>query len=339
MVYFVGIMYSLASLKEQFKQLSSGRKALVIAFFVFVSLAFVLPGESSSESTSTNKNPVEIATSETSLNNIESPNENKVENLSEESKEENSETTYEVISITDGDTLRIMYEGKSTPLRLIGVDTPEINAADEPVQCYGNEAKEYLDSIVSGKKVYIEQDVSDKDKYDRLLRYVYVDGEMVNELLVKNGYAFASSYPPDTKYQQKMESAEIYAKGAKKGFWASDTCDGNIYTGTYLDPKLSTQTLPEVQSEKSYIAPTPQEVTDEPATKVTSSTNKTSPQTTTPTYVPVVPSSNTSTYTCNCKKTCPQMSSCAEAQFQLNSCGCSARDGDKDGIACDADCQ
>lgn len=118
--------------------------------------------------------------------------------------------------------------------------------------------------------------------------------------MIKNGYGFSVSYPPDTKYQHKLAAAETYAKDESIGFWSNDNCAGNVYTGTYLDPALSE---PELVVEATPAAP------------------------------------SHPSYSCNCKKTCAQMSSCAEAQFQLNSCGCSAHDGDKDGIACDSDCQ
>jgi len=228
-----------------------------------------------------------------------------------------AETTIEkgiVVSVTDGDTVRINLNGKEVPVRLIGIDTPEISHPSEPVQCYGPEAKKALEELILNKEVILEKDISDKDQYDRYLRYLWIGEVMINEYMTQNGYGFASAYPPDIKYQNRINAGEQAAKSALKGLWSKDTCNGDVYTGTYKDPNknVTELTQPTTNTNSTYVAP------------VVSTT----PQ-----------NNNSSTYTCNCKKTCPQMSSCAEAQYQLNICGCSARDGDDDGIACDSDCQ
>jgi hypothetical protein len=114
---------------------------------------------------------------------------------------------------------------------------------------------------------------------------------MVNEYLIREGYAQSSSYPPDIKYQDRFVSAQKLAREESKGLWSS-------YCNNW-EGKIPTTVLQQTQE----------------------------------------PSQTSGSYVCNCSKTCEQMSSCAEAQYQLNTCGCSARDGDKDGIACDSDCQ
>ena len=74
--------------------------------------------------------------------------------------------------------------------------------------------------LVEGKEVYLERDVSQTDKYGRLLRYVYVDNVFVNGELVRLGLAYAKAYPPDTKYQDYLEKLETEAKQAGRGMWS-----------------------------------------------------------------------------------------------------------------------
>jgi micrococcal nuclease len=210
-----------------------------------------------------------------------------------------------VTNVVDGDTFKI--ESGET-VRMIGIDTPETVHPSKPVQCYGKEASLKTQELIEGKEIKLEKDVSEKDKYGRLLRYVYLGDIFLNEYLVREGYAMSSSYPPDIKYQDKFVGAQKKAQEENKGLWSPSACPTTT-------PK-----------------PT---VTPKPAT----------PKPVTTTYYTPVPTTQTSGGTsggssvCNCSKTCSQMSSCAEAQYQLNVCGCSARDADDDGIACDSDCQ
>jgi len=198
-----------------------------------------------------------------------------------------------VIRVIDGDTIKI--EGDKV-VRYIGIDTPETVHPSKPVQCYGKEASDKNRELVEGKEVKLEKDVSETDKYGRLLRYIWLGDMLVNEYLVREGYAQSSTYPPDVKYQDRFIEAQRRAREEKKGLWG-DICSS------------------------------PQQV---------QTSQQAQPQTTTPTQPP---SQTSGSYTCDCSKTCSQMSSCAEAQYQLNVCGCKARDADKDGIACDSDCQ
>ena len=234
-----------------------------------------------------------------------------------EDTEEFETHTYGVLSVTDGDTIRVDIDGLSVPVRLIGIDTPEINHPSEPIQCYGPEAKEALEELILGKEVVLETDVSETDKYERLLRYVWLGETLVNEYMTKNGYAFSSEYPPDTKYQLRINAAEEYAKNNSLGIWDANTCNGDVYTGTYKDPNKVIETT----------APVVQPVTQP------------SVQTTPPATTFSTPSPQTSSYSCSCSKTCSQMSSCEEAYYQLNTCGCSARDGDHDGVPCESICR
>ncbi len=118
---------------------------------------------------------------------------------------------YLVTRVIDGDTIEIETEER---IRLICIDSPE--AGNEGYK----EAKDYLESLILDKKVKLETDVSDKDKYDRLLRYIYLEnGDFVNEMIVLSGYAEAYPYAPDTKLCPIIQDAEEIAKDKKIGMW------------------------------------------------------------------------------------------------------------------------
>lgn len=122
--------------------------------------------------------------------------------------------TARVTRVIDGDT--IVIEG-GYHVRYIGIDTPE---REQP---YYEEAKQYNEELVDGKTVRLEKDVTNKDRFDRLLRYVYVGSVFVNAELVRQGYA--QVYPkeryPDNKYYNLLKEAETEAKEAEKGIWGS----------------------------------------------------------------------------------------------------------------------
>jgi micrococcal nuclease len=107
---------------------------------------------------------------------------------------------------------------------LIGVDTPETVDPRRPVGCFGKEASNESHRLMDNQSVVLVKDVTDKDKYDRLLRYVYVIQDQdnwlfINDYLVRNGFAKSSTYPPDVKYQEQFKEAEIEAREAKRGLW------------------------------------------------------------------------------------------------------------------------
>ena len=124
-----------------------------------------------------------------------------------------TESQVKVVRVIDGDTIEI---AGGAHVRYIGMDTPETYPK---VEFYGPEAKAKNIELVEGKLVTLEKDVSETDKYGRLLRYVYVDGVFVNGELVRLGYAEAVAYPPDTRYQWQLEQLEKEAKAAKLGIW------------------------------------------------------------------------------------------------------------------------
>jgi len=121
-----------------------------------------------------------------------------------------NENTVFVTRVIDGDTIEI--EG-GYHVRYIGIDTPEKGAP------YYLEATEANRSLVEGKKVRLKKDVEDKDEYGRLLRYVWVNNTMINAELVRLGYAYSYSYPPNTKYQVYFLQLEKEARGQQRGLW------------------------------------------------------------------------------------------------------------------------
>lgn len=121
------------------------------------------------------------------------------------------------VVIVDGDTIDV--NGKR--VRYIGVDTPELGHDGTKSDCYAKEAADYNRNLVISGKLRMEKDVSETDKYNRLLRYVYLDdGRMINEILVAEGYAKAATYPPDVKYAERFKELERQAKLSSKGLWS-----------------------------------------------------------------------------------------------------------------------
>lgn len=119
--------------------------------------------------------------------------------------------------VVDGDTI-ILENGEK--VRLIGIDTPETVKPGTKPEYYGKEASDFTKKKLEGKKVYLEKDVSDSDRYGRLLRYVYLEEDVFFNLeLVKEGYANVATYPPDVKYADDFLEAERAARENGKGLW------------------------------------------------------------------------------------------------------------------------
>ena len=131
---------------------------------------------------------------------------------------------YKVISVTDGDTFKIDYNGEEKKVRLIGVDTPEsVSPNKEKNNNYGKEASNYTKERLEGKIVSIEFDVQETDKYGRILAYVYLeDGTMYNKELLKKGYAQVATYPPNVKYVEEFKEIQKQAIENSVGFWSED---------------------------------------------------------------------------------------------------------------------
>lgn len=228
---------------------------------------------------------------------------------------------YDIVSVVDGDTIKIMYNGEPTSVRIIGIDTPEkYTTRTGYKECMGDNASAFASEFFKGWKARIEQDPSqDKtDKYGRLLAHVFLpDGTYYEEAAIQKGFGFYYLYNKPAKYDDRLKKAEELAKKNNVGVWAN--CDGKRepvkavveQTSTKVDTILTT--TPSAPSIPVTVTPAP---TPEPA--------------------PV----SGGNYSCSIvKTTCGQMASCAEARYYLTSCGVSRLDGDKDGTPCESLCK
>jgi endonuclease YncB( thermonuclease family) len=124
-----------------------------------------------------------------------------------------------LVSITDGDTIDVrLADGTIDTVRLIGINTPERG------ECFADEATAALTSLLAGE-IVMTSDVSDRDQYDRLLRYIWdLDGGFINEQMVEGGFALAREYPPDIMHSATLSAAQDLASKAQRGLWAPDAC-------------------------------------------------------------------------------------------------------------------
>lgn len=131
-------------------------------------------------------------------------------------------TWAKVTKVWDGDTFDVDFDGDCVSddrVRPIGIDTPEVSFG---VECYGPEAKERALALLYGQRVALERDVSERDSYDRLLRYVYLaDGTWFNGLMVREGYALAGCWPPDCACYDQLMALQTLAQADGLGGWAA----------------------------------------------------------------------------------------------------------------------
>ena len=133
----------------------------------------------------------------------------------------NGASYYDVVRVVDGDTFVIEYNGTNEKVRLIGIDTPEsVHPNEEKNAEFGDIVSNYSKEMLTNKKVQIEFDVEERDKYGRLLAYVYLDGQMYNKVLLEKGYAKLSTYPPNVKYVDEFTEIQKKARKNKMGMWA-----------------------------------------------------------------------------------------------------------------------
>ncbi len=138
-----------------------------------------------------------------------------------------SESYYRVVKVVDGDTIDVLINNKVERLRLIGINTPETVDSRKLVECFGKEASDKAKSLLSGKQVSLKNDSSqsDRDKYGRLLRYVFLeDGTNFNLLMIKEGYAYEYTYRVPYQYQLEFKQAQQEAMSKKFGLWG-DVCN------------------------------------------------------------------------------------------------------------------
>jgi micrococcal nuclease len=128
----------------------------------------------------------------------------------------------QVLSVVDGDTIKVRVNGIKETVRYIGIDTPEPYRDGEPA-CYSSEASRRNAELVAGREVRLISDAEDRDQYGRLLRYVYVDDVFVNEQLLEQGYATTLTIRPNTQFAPVFATIEASARVAGVGLWSACT--------------------------------------------------------------------------------------------------------------------
>ena len=145
---------------------------------------------------------------------------------------------YTVNRVVDGDTIEL---SSREMVRYIGIDTPEVREKKDSEwvynpRPYAEEASAFNKKLVEGKSVRLEFDVQKRDKYKRLLAYVYVGENMANMEMVKQGYGMIYTYPPNVKYTEKFLEAQKEARDHKRGLWSDlDSEKGRITTAQAKD--------------------------------------------------------------------------------------------------------
>jgi len=175
----------------------------------------------------------------------------------EDTKFNNKIEEAKVVEHVDGDTCHVqLINGRKEAVRFIGINTPELN------QPYGKEASDYTKTQLLNKKVYLEKDISQRDRYSRLLRYIWLNpieevteeeikSNMFNAILLLEGYAQADIYPPDIKYSDYFRRFEEEAKENNRGLWGENKeielieLTDVIKSGDYA--KLTIKAIPEVK--------------------------------------------------------------------------------------------
>ena len=128
-----------------------------------------------------------------------------------------------VVKVVDGDTIHVIVAGRRETVRYIGVDTPETKHPTKAVQCYGTKAAEFNERLVGSERVRLVRDVEERDRYGRLLAYVYRvrDGLFVNAELARLGYAQPLSIAPDVRHAARFAALARQAREDGRGLWSA----------------------------------------------------------------------------------------------------------------------
>ena len=149
----------------------------------------------------------------------------------------NEEVTFS--KCVDGDTFKVILNEEEYTVRMLAVDTPETVHPTKGVEYYGKEASNYTcDKLTNAKRIELEYDENSdkKDKYDRLLAWVFVDDELLQELLVENGYAKVAYLYDDYKYTNLLEEKQELASAKNIGIWNTEAA--NNYDGEVMDTTI-----------------------------------------------------------------------------------------------------
>jgi micrococcal nuclease len=134
-----------------------------------------------------------------------------------------SSPTAAVVRVVDGDTIVVALGGREERVRYIGVDTPETVKPRTPVQCFGRKASAENHRLVEGRRVRLVADAEARDRYGRLLAYVYraSDGLFVNAELVRGGYATPLRITPNVRFAERFGTLAAQARNAGRGLWSA----------------------------------------------------------------------------------------------------------------------
>lgn len=132
-----------------------------------------------------------------------------------------------VVRVIDGDTIEVSLNSKKETVRLIGIDAPELADPRSTIECFAKEASDKAKEILTGKTITLESDPTQgvRDKYGRLLCYVFIDNLNFNKLMISEGYAHEYTYQNNPyKYMLEFKNAERIAKEENKGLWNDSFC-------------------------------------------------------------------------------------------------------------------
>ena len=238
-----------------------------------------------------------------------------------------------VVTVIDGDTADVVLNGRTERLRMIGIDTPETRDPRTPVQCFGHEASTRANELLAGQTVHLEADASQdtRDRYGRLLVYLWVGGRLFNVDMIAEGYAHEYTFEAAYKYQTLFKEAEQEANVSNRGFWSPSTCNGD--TSQPAAVAGSAVYLPLVQKAVPMVAPTvePTATTAPTATEEPSSVLPTPTRTTGPNCHPSYPTV--------CIPPPPPDLDCGDIphrRFPVRPPDPHRLDGDSDGIGCES---
>jgi micrococcal nuclease len=148
--------------------------------------------------------------------------------------------------VVDGDTIHVDIASQDFTVRYIGMNAPETVDPNKPVECYGPEASTRNKQLVTGQTVELEKDISETDQYGRLLRFVWLpdsshpgQGEMVDALLVEEGYARLDTFPPDVRYEALFAQLQQQAQTARTGLWGAVCTSATPIPATQSAPKTT----------------------------------------------------------------------------------------------------
>jgi micrococcal nuclease len=127
-----------------------------------------------------------------------------------------------VVKVVDGDTIHVLVGGRREKVRYIGVDTPETKHPTKGVQCFGRAASAFNERLVAHERVRLVRDVEERDRYGRLLAYVYRlrDGLFVNAELARLGYARTLTIAPDVRHAAHFSALAREARAEGRGLWS-----------------------------------------------------------------------------------------------------------------------